>query len=101
MVLLLVLAVLIHLTSATMVCWCSFSLASVKFLEKTIVMAVLCDSGFDMALGYMADCCSRDVNWQQCTSTWSRFHFSVNELSNVLLRSPCLTRHRSSWTAQK
>lgn len=33
-------------------------------LEKIGDMAVLQDSSFDMSLGYMANCCSPDVDWQ-------------------------------------
>lgn len=39
-------------------------------LKKMSVVAVLCYSGFDMALGYMAYFRSCDVDWTWRSSSW-------------------------------
>lgn len=41
-------------------------------LEMKGIMAVLCNSGFEMALGYMAHYRSSDIDWPRCMSSW--FH---------------------------
>lgn len=65
-------------------------------LEKMGVMAVLSDSGFYMTLDYMAYYRGRDVEWQQCTSSWLPYNFSMGEVSHVPSRSACSTLHRDA-----
>lgn len=38
-------------------------------LEKMEVMAVLLNSGFEISIGYMANCSSHDVDWLPYTSS--------------------------------
>lgn len=63
-----------------------------KPLEKRGAMIVLRDSGLDSALGYMAYCRSRGVEWMWCTSSWFPYVFSVVEVSVVPSHSASLIR---------
>lgn len=49
-------------------------------MKKIAVMAVLHDSGFNMELRYMAYCCSSDVDWPRCTSSWFPQDFKMGEV---------------------
>lgn len=50
-----------------------------EILGKMGNIAVLHDSSFDMALGYMAYCRSSDVNWLHCTCSWLLYGLGMDE----------------------
>lgn len=63
-----------------------------ELLEKMGVMAVLHDPGFDMSLGYMAYCRSRDVDLMRCTLLWLPYDINMGKMSDVLCCSASSTR---------
>lgn len=65
-------------------------------LEKMGIMMVLRNYGFNMALGYVTYCRSRDVVWPRCTSYWFPYDFSVGEVSDVPSRRSPSTLRRNA-----
>lgn len=65
-----------------------------KALEKTHFMAVLGDTGLDLASGFMAYFCSATVNWAQGKSLLFPYDFTLGEFSDVLSRSESSTCRR-------
>lgn len=67
--------------------------------EKKGVIAVLKDSGFDMALAYMTYCRKSDVDWPQWSSSWTPYDYSMGEVSSVPSGSASSTRRRNALMA--
>lgn len=64
--------------------------------EKTGVMEVLHDSGLDTYLGYMANCCSCNVDYTTCMSSWFPYDLSMGEMSDALSHSASSTSRREA-----
>lgn len=60
-------------------------------LEKMGFVTALYDSGFQMALGRLMYCCSRDVDWLQCASSWFPHAFTIGEVFDVMSSSASST----------
>lgn len=65
-------------------------------LEKMGIMSSLPDFGFDMALGYMANCCSFDLEYPRCTLSCFPYNLSIGKLSDFPWHSLFLTHCRNA-----
>lgn len=55
------------------------------------LMVVLCNSGLDMVLCYMAYCPSPNIDWPRYTLSWTFYDLSIGEVSDVPWRSASST----------
>lgn len=56
-------------------------------LKRMVLIAALFHFGVDVSLEYMPYCCSYDVNWSWCTSSWFPYEFRLGEVFNDLSHS--------------
>lgn len=56
------------------------------------VVTVLCETGFDRSLGYMAYGRSQDVDWWRCSSNLIPYSLELVEVSDASLRNASSSR---------